>query len=474
VAQQEDGAETGARPSLEEGIAEWRSYLRRRQAIHPVDADELEDHLRSQAGALLDAGLTEDEALLIAVKRLGDLDALSREFAREHSERLWKRLVVAPGPGDGRTGGGREALLAVGLACAAAVAIKVPELFGARMHPDQGLPGVYIRNLSLFALPFLAAFFALKRSLSPSGRLWLAAPFVVGAAAINLMPFASSGPGQAFATPVAHTEILAVLHLPIALWLAVGFAYAAGRWRDHDARMNFVRFSGEWFIYYSLIALGGGVLMGLTAFVFTAIGVKPDWLVFTWVLPCGAVGAVLIAAWLVEAKQSVVENMAPVLTLLFTPLFTLLLAGFLATMAWTGSAIDVRRELLIGFDLLLVLVVGLVLYAISARDPQKGPGLFDGLQLGLVVAALLVDALALWAIAARISEFGFSPNKVAALGENLILLANLGGAAVLYARFLAGRVAFSALERWQTAFLPVYALWAWVVVVLFPPAFGFR
>jgi hypothetical protein len=474
VSQGTDRPDTAARPSLEAGIAEWRSYVRRRQAIHAVDAAELEDHLRSQARALLEAGLTEDEAFLIAVKRLGDLDALSREFAREHSERLWKRLVVAPGAEEGSVSGGREALLAVALAVAAAAAIKVPELFGARMHPDQGLPAFYFRNLSLFALPFLAAFFAVKRSLSAAGRLWLAAPFVVGAAAINLMPFAAFAATPAFATPVAQTEVLAVLHLPIALWLAVGFAYAAGRWREHDARMNFVRFSGEWFIYYSLIALGGGVLMALTAFVFSSIGVKPDWLVFTWILPCGAVGAVVIAAWLVEAKQSVIENMAPVLTLLFTPLFTLLLLGFLATMAWTGSAIDVRRELLIGFDLLLVLVVGLVVYAISARDPQGRPGLFDALQLGLVVAALLVDALALWAIAARISEFGFSPNKVAALGENLILLANLGGSAVLYGRFLAGRAGFSALERWQTAFLPVYAVWAWVVVVVFPPAFGFR
>jgi hypothetical protein len=238
--------------------------------------------------------------------------------------------------------------------------------------------------------------------------------------------------------------------------------------------MNYVRFSGEWFIYYALIALGGGVLMALTAFVFSSIGLRPEWLVTTWILPCGVVGAVVIAAWLVEAKQSVIENMAPVLTLLFTPLFTLLLLAFLATMAWTGSGITVGREALIGFDLLLVLVVGLVLYAISARDPQKAPGLFDALQLLLVVSALLVDALALWAIAARISEFGFSPNKVAALGENLVLLVNLGWSAVLYARFLAGRVAFAHLERWQTAYLPVYALWAWVVVVLFPPVFGFR
>ena len=106
--------------------------------------------------------------------------------------------------------------------------------------------------------------------------------------------------------------------------------------------------------------------------------------------------------------------------------------------------------------------------------PAAGAGLFDALQLLLVVCALVVDAIALWAIAARISEFGWSPNKVAALGENLILLVTLGGSAVLYARFLAGRAGFTALERWQTAYLPVYALWAWVVVVAFPPLFGFR
>ena len=221
MSQENEHPKAGARSSLEEGIAEWRSYVRRRPAIHSVDVDELEDHLRSQASALVEAGLTEDEAFLIAVKRMGDLDALSREFAREHSERLWKRLLVVPDVGGESGGNGTEALVAVALACAAAVAIKVPELFGVRLHGDHAEPEFYLRNFSLFVLPFLAAFFAWKRSLAPAGRLWLAAPFVAGAVAINLMPFASG----------AHTESLAALHLPIALWLAVGFAYAAGRWR---------------------------------------------------------------------------------------------------------------------------------------------------------------------------------------------------------------------------------------------------
>jgi hypothetical protein len=55
-----------------------------------------------------------------------------------------------------------------------------------------------------------------------------------------------------------------------------------------------------------------------------------------------------------------------------------------------------------------------------------------------------------------------------------VLLVNLGWATVLYARFLAGRGSFTSLERWQTAYLPVFAAWAWVVVLVFPPLFGYR
>jgi len=449
---------------LEERIGEWRQFLLSRQAVRSVDVDELEDHLRSQVEALGEAGLDEDEAFLVAVKRIGDLDSVSREFAREYSERLWKQLVVSPGADAASLTARRDTVVAVGLAIAAAVALKVPELFGVSMSGGDASASFYVRNLSLFVLPFLAGFFAVKRRLA--GRDWyrLAAPFVAAGLIVNLFPFDLGG----------HTLVLAAIHLPIALWLTVGFAYARGRWRNHDERMNFVRFSGEWFIYYTLIALGGGILVGLTVFIFESIGLDAGPVVQHWIIPCGAAGAVLIAAWLVEFKQSVIESMAPVLTLLFTPLFTILLLTFVATMIWTGNAIDVGREVLIGFDLLLVVVLGLILYALSARDPQAPPGRFDMLRLVLVLCALFVDVVALWAMVARTSEFGFTPNRTAALGLNLLLLVNLGWSAVLYARFLAKRSSFARLERWQTAYLPVYVVWAWIVVALFPLIFGYE
>ena len=237
--------------------------------------------------------------------------------------------------------------------------------------------------------------------------------------------------------------------------------------------MDFIRFSGELFIYYVLIALGGAVLMAFMAMIFRSIGIDVEPFFESWLLPCGAVGAVVVASWLVEAKQSVIENMAPVLTRLFAPLFAAVLVVFLGAMLWTGRGVGIERNVLIAFDLLLVVVLGLLLYSVSARDPHSPPGAFDVVQIVLVVSALVADAVALWAIAARITEFGFSPNRVAAMGENVILLINLAYSALLYVRFLRGRGSFSGLERWQTGYLPVYAVWAAIVVIVFPPLFGY-
>jgi hypothetical protein len=446
---------------VEQQIAEWRSYLRQRRAIRPVDVDELETHLRDQLTALTDAGLAGDEAFLIAVKRMGSLDAISREFAAEHSGRLWKQLVLTPDGSERAATSRPEAWVALGFAAAAALAMKIPALFGRQFGDDTDL--FYPRNLSFFVLPLLTAFFAWKRRLTATQCAWLAVVFVAAGIVANIFPF----------TRGSDTEVLLVLHLPIALWLPVGIAYLGGRWNRASA-MDFVRFSGELFIYYVLIALGGGVIVAFTVMMFGAIGLDAEWLVERWIVPCGAAGAVIVAAWLVEAKQSVIENMAPVLTRLFTPLVTILLIAFLVTMMWTGRPIDIQRQVLIAFDLLLVVVTGLVLYSLSARDPLAPPHPFDWPQLALVVSALAVDALALAAIGGRISEFGFTPNRVAALGENLVLLANLAWSARLYARFLRGtRGALADLERWQTSYLPVYSLWAAVVVILFPLLFGF-
>ncbi len=192
-----------------------------------------------------------------------------------------------------------------------------------------------------------------------------------------------------------------------------------------------------------------------------------------WVLPSGAAGAVVVAAWLVESKQHVVENMAPVLTMLFTPLFAVMLTVAAAVYAVSGIAGGFDRELLVVFGALLVAVLALVLDAMSAREASESAGLMDRVRLLAVASALVPDVMVLGAMVARIGDLGFTPNRVAALGLNLVLLVNLTGAAWLSLRHLIGRTRFHRLERWQTSYLPVFALWLAAVVLLLPPVFAF-
>jgi hypothetical protein len=444
--------------TVESQIAEWRAFVARAPGVNGHDVDELEDHLRHEIAELNAAGLTIDESFLIAVKRLGDVDGLSREFAREHSGLLWKQLILSGDDEPARSSSGLLEPLV--FAVAAAIAIQVARL--AAGFPDDE-PTWLARNASLLVLPFLAAYFARQRQLDARRWVMTAAPFVLAALVVNVYRWSAD----------SDTEVLAVLSLPVVLWFVVAYPYMGGTLRSHERRMDFVRFTGEWFIYYVLIALGGGVLMGLTAAILEPTGVDVDQ-VAAWVLPSGAAGAVIVAAWLVGSKQRVVENMAPVLTMLFTPLFAVMLAGAAVVYAVTGLGGAFDRELLSVFDALLVVVLALVLYGMSARDPSTlSREWMDGIQLVAVVSALVLDLMVLGAMIARIGDLGLTPNRTAALGLNLVLLVNLAGAAWLSARFVTRRGSFHRLERWQTTYLPVFALWAATVVVVLPPVFAF-
>ena len=444
--------------ATETQIAEWRSYVAKAAAVNGHDVEELEAHLRDQIAELGAAGLSGDEAFLVAVKRMGDLDTLSREFAREHRGRLWKQLVLSGDDDAAQPSiGWLDALV---FAAAAAIVIQLVRL--AVQFPDEEA-GWVVRNLGLFVLPFLGAYFARRRQLDTQRWMFTAAPIALVALVMNLYPYRGN----------SVTEILVAVHLPVLLWFVVAHPYMAGKVQSHERRMDFVRFTGEWVIYYVLIALGGGVLLGLTALILEPIGPGLVEGVIEWVLPSGAAGAVIVAAWLVESKQRVVENMAPVLTMLFTPLFAIMLTVAAVSYAVSGVAGAFNRELLGVFDALMVVVLGLVLYAMSARDPSRPPGLVDGVQLVAVVSALALDIMVLGAMVARVGDLGLTPNRTVALGLNLVLLVNLAGAAWLSMRFLRGQIPFHRLERWQTSYLPVFAAWTAVVVLVLPPLFSF-
>lgn len=442
--------------SLDTQLAEWRSAVMRGRSVDAADADELESHLREQVADLQAAGLADDEAFLIAVKRLGQVDTLTAEFAREHSDRLWKQLSVARTTDDGSR---RPFIAMLAFSALAIAGIQIARLLSHNITEPW-----FLLNASVILIVPLAAYFATVRRMRVAPALVLLGIVVAVVVSINLFPFARD----------STTQTLVALHLPVVLWFVVGAAYVGGAVLSSSRRMDFVRFTGEWAIYLVLIVLGGGVLIGLTTMVLTPIAPESIGEVISWVLPSGGAAAVIVAAWLVEAKKSVIENLAPVLTAIFTPLFAVMLLVAAVVYALAGVGQDFDRELLTVFDVLLIVVLALVVYGISARTATRSAGVLDVLRLVAVAAAILLDVLVLASMLARIGEYGLTANRVAALGLNVLLLANLAVTAWLLGRVVFARDGVVRVERWQTDYLPVFAAWVVAVVVVVPGVFGFR
>lgn len=441
-------------------ISLWRDHMAKRAGVTAAEVDELEDHLRAEIDDLMGAGLSGDEAFLVAVKRLGSQHDIAREFARENSQRLWKQLVLDDDVKQSRERDDRSGWVPVVLfGVIAAIVVKIPTLFGLTFddHPE-----FYLRNVSLLGLVTVAGYLLWRRRATLRYVIATAVGFVVIAIAANLYPLSIDGE----ALPMT------ALHVPVAVWVIVGLAYATARWRSTEGRMDYVRFTGEFLIYLVLIQAASAVLLLLIGVVPTLVGIDTEQFLIQWVVPCGAAGAVVVAAWLVEAKQAIVENMAPVLARIFTPLFTAAFLGLLAVVLFSGEIGDLDRELLIATDGILVVAVALVLYNLTARGDDTTFGWFDWIQLTLVGSALALDAIAFVNIAIRITD-GWTFNRAVVLGANVILLVNLVVSAWLLLRLQRGRSgAVRALEAWQTSLLPVYGAWALVVVLVLPPVFG--
>lgn len=447
---------------LESNIRSWSNHLRASGKLKENDITELESHLRDEIDDLTGSGLTQEEAFIISVKRLGNVNAISREYSKINMTSFWKNLLIDSSDRDLKRKNHRNLAWIVVFSLLAGTLAKIPEwsvsLF---QNPDSFL--LYFKNLSLFLFPMVALYFLLTRKSGWKYTVSTMGFFCLSAVIVNLYPSYSPG----------NTVLLTGIHLPILLWLIVGIAYLGRGWRSSKQRMDFLRFTGEFVIYGGLILCGILALGLFLEIIFQTIKIDLSFFTAHYFLVYGGCAAAMIAVYLVEAKKSIVENFAPVLAKIFSPLFFVSMAAFSVAMFVTGKSPYDERNFLIGFDLMLAAVLGLVLYVISARGLHDAPNFFDFMNFALIIMALIINSVALSAIVYRLSAFGVSPNKVAALGENLVLMVNLGGLAVLYFQFFRKKIEFSLLEKWQTAYLGVYAVWAAVVSFAFPPIFHF-
>ena len=273
----------------------------------------------------------------------------------------------------------------------------------------------------------------------------------------------------------ADSTVMAQIHLPIVLWAYVGAVYLRNAWRDTPSRVRFVRYSGELVVLASLLALGGAVLSAVTIGLFGLVydGVEEWYAGNVGIL--GAAGIPVIATYLYDVVFSRRTAITGVLARVFAPLFLVMVFAYLILTLVEGKNPFVDRSFLITVNGFLLLVVGISAFSLAERDRASAVGSADYVNLALVCATLLIDAMALSAILFRLASFGFTPNRVTVLGANVVVFGHLVWICRTYIGLVRGKVGFVAMERVVGNYLPIYLGWAsGIVAFVLPLIFGLR
>ncbi len=439
----------------------WINHVQAKLKLTPSETEALQTSLSAAVQALTQNGLTAEEAFLIAVKRVitekGYIPLITTE------PEVWKQVQIKAPETKADTNRFRSILLVIVFSAIAGTLSKIPEWF---FSPADGWSSAYemliFKNITLWVLPLVALYLLIQHKSSRKMILILMGLFGLSFVLINAYPFGAE----------RQTELLSGLHVPLLLWLITGVAYLGNEWKVSKRRMDFIRFTGEAFIYGVLIFCGLGVLSLFIFLIFSSINVDPSEFVTKILMPYGSYATVLVSVYQVE-KKNLMENFAPILAKIFSPLFLIAMVVFLLTIVITGRNPLVDRNYLIAFDAMLILVLALVLYILSSRKEGEPFQLFDVLSLALIVTALIIDGIALFEILSRLLSMGITPNKMAALGENLLVMGNLGGLAYFYLQIMRKKGSFESLEKYQTDYLWIYAGWLAIVAFVFPLLFGF-
>lgn len=322
----------------------------------------------------------------------------------------------------------------------------------------------YIRHAGFILFPVLSAWFAWKNKLSTGKIALIAMISLAGLLFINFLPT----DGQ------RDTFLLSCIHLVIVLWSVTGFAFVGEPRNNMEQRLGYLRYNGDLIVMTTLILIAGGILTGVTIGLFELIGFRIQKFYFDYVVIFGLPAAPILGTYLIQTNPQLVGKVSPVIAKIFSPLVLIMLVIYLVAIVYSGKDPYNDREFLLVFNVLLIGVLAIIFFSV-AEGSRKGTNQRETLVLLLLsVVTILVNCIALSAILFRISTWGITPNRLAVLGSNVLILVNLLLVTAQLFKVVSKKADTSAVGKAIAFFLPMYCLWAMIVTFLFPFLFGFK
>ncbi|EEM84304.1 hypothetical protein bthur0011_16560 [Bacillus thuringiensis serovar huazhongensis BGSC 4BD1] len=316
-------------------------------------------------------------------------------------------------------------------------------------------------NLAFGVIPFIAAYFVYNNKPKKSIIYSLIALFLVSGVYLNTLSI-----------NYKDSTILAYLHLPIFSWVLVGLAFTGNEYSKGGTRLAYIKFNLEYCLLYGSMAVSGMILAIFTMRLFSFVDLDIGEFYFSNVVLFGAAALAIVAAYLVSMNLKLAKNITPYISKIFSPLVLITLLIYLITVIWVGKNPFLDRNFLMAFNGILLGVLAVTIFSIVESDSDEKKNISDYINFSLIVLALIIDTVALSAIVFRLSSYGITPNRLAVLGVNILIWANLIWIMFSYMRFLQNKSGPTAIQDAITKYLPIYGLWAAFVIFTFPIIFN--
>jgi hypothetical protein len=147
---------------------------------------------------------------------------------------------------------------------------------------------------------------------------------------------------------------------------------------------------------------------------------------------------------------------------------------YLIAILFSGKNLYNDRDFLMLFNGLLIGVIAIILFSVSTTINQNISQVSGIILFALSVVTVIVSGMALSAILFRISTMGITPNRLAVVGANLLMLTNLSWISFQLFRTVFKKTDISSVENAIAFFIPLYILWTIIVSFIFPFLFNFR
>ncbi|THU34196.1 DUF4153 domain-containing protein [Niastella caeni] len=322
----------------------------------------------------------------------------------------------------------------------------------------------YSRNAGFIIFLALSAYFAWKNKLPIAKIAFIAGTTIVGLLFINWLPDDKK----------SDTLILSCLHLLLFLWSILGFVFAGEQKNNVEKRLSYLSYNGDLVVMTTLIVIAGAILSGVTIGLFSLIGINiENWYMKNVVIFC-LPAVPIIGTYLTQTNPQLVGKVSPVIAKIFSPLVLVMLVIYLIAIVYSGKDPYNDREFLMVFNALLIGVMAIIFFSVAESSKTTKSQAEIWVLVLLSAVTIIVNGIALSAILFRISAWGFTPNRTAILGGNVLILINLLLVTGQLIRVLSKKTDITGVGKVITFYLPVYLVWSTIVTFLFPFLFGFK